>query len=331
MAVEEVLMGNLDIRWIPVSRKTHNPVQDHDLEADLRHDGKRYRLLFVVKSNGEPRRVAEFAGLVHAIKKTGYHVFIAPSISSRSRDICKENGIGFVDLQGNALLRLNGIFIERFGKSAEKAEKRTLRNLFMRKSTRIIRIMLSNPTKRWTIGELASEAMVSLGLVHKVLSKLNAEGYLDKVRGATRLKSPGDLLDSWTRIYRFENQCVTGFHSPLGRSDILQALSALPEGTYAVTLGAAASLVAPFVRSTDIYIYTTGEEKLFIKGLGLTPVDFGGNVYIVEPYDEGVLFGKRSINGVTVVSDIQLYLDLFNHPTRGREQAEFLRKKRMGV
>jgi hypothetical protein len=124
---------------------------------------------------------------------------------------------------------------------------------------------------------------------------------------------------------------MTGFHSSLGRSDILKALSVLPEGTYAVTLGAAASLVAPFVRSTDVYVYATGDEKIIIKELGLTPVDFGGNVHIVEPYDEGVLFGRRSIDGVTAVSDVQLYLDLYNHPSRGREQAEFLRKKRMGV
>jgi len=50
---------------------------------------------------------------------------------------------------------------------------------------------------------------------------------------------------------------------------------------------------------------------------------------LVEPYDEGVFWGIQMINGIKVVANIQLYVDLFNYPARGREQAEFLREKKI--
>jgi hypothetical protein len=36
------------------------------------------------------------------------------------------------------------------------------------------------------------------------------------------------------------------------------------------------------------------------------------------------------VEGVKVVSDVQLYVDLYNYPARGREQADFLRERKMG-
>jgi len=50
---------------------------------------------------------------------------------------------------------------------------------------------------------------------------------------------------------------------------------------------------------------------------------------LIQPYDEGVLYGIQTIEGLKVVSDIQLYIDLYKYPARGREQAEFLKKERI--
>jgi hypothetical protein len=37
--------------------------------------------------------------------------------------------------------------------------------------------------------------------------------------------------------------------------------------------------------------------------------------------------GMREVNGVPVVSDLQLVLDLWHYPVRGREQAEMLLRR----
>ena len=66
------------------------------------------------------------------------------------------------------------------------------------------------------------------------------------------------------------------------------------------------------------------------RELGLHTVEFGGNVHLLRPYDEGVFYRLRSPQGIAVVGNIQLYLDLYKYPARGREQAEFLREKEIG-
>jgi hypothetical protein len=104
-----------------------------------------------------------------------------------------------------------------------------------------------------------------------------------------------------------------------------------PQDAYTLTLGAASSLVAPYVRSTDVYVYVTGDRQRLIQALDLSPVEFGGNVYLAVPTDDSVLVDSRVIKGLTVVSDLQLYLDLYNYPARGREQAERVRELLLGV
>ena len=42
-----------------------------------------------------------------------------------------------------------------------------------------------------------------------------------------------------------------------------------------------------------------------------------------------MFYGSREVKNFRVVSDIQLYLDLYGYPVRGREQAEHLYDKRL--
>jgi len=44
----------------------------------------------------------------------------------------------------------------------------------------------------------------------------------------------------------------------------------------------------------------------------------------VPYYRVSAFFGKRRLGGLWVASDVQLYLDLYDYPVRGREQAEHL-------
>ena len=53
-------------------------------------------------------------------------------------------------------------------------------------------------------------------------------------------------------------------------------------------------------------------------------MESGANLELIEPYDEGVFYDVRKVNGLNVVSPVQLYLDLSSRPGRGAEAAEFL-------
>lgn len=45
---------------------------------------------------------------------------------------------------------------------------------------------------------------------------------------------------------------------------------------------------------------------------------------MVLPYDEGIFYGVSQVDGVNVVSKVQLFVDLFNYPARGEEAAEVM-------
>jgi hypothetical protein len=49
----------------------------------------------------------------------------------------------------------------------------------------------------------------------------------------------------------------------------------------------------------------------------------------VPHYRVSAFYGKRRIGGLWMASDLQLYLDLYDYPLRGREQAEHLFERRL--
>jgi hypothetical protein len=52
----------------------------------------------------------------------------------------------------------------------------------------------------------------------------------------------------------------------------------------------------------------------------------GGNIHLIHSfYKNSVFFNAQKIKGYTVVSNLQLYLDLYHFQPRGREQAEYLK------
>jgi hypothetical protein len=72
--------------------------------------------------------------------------------------------------------------------------------------------------------------------------------------------------------------------------------------------------------------------EFFKKELDLKHTDQGANLVLMMPYyKHSVFYDSREIEGLCVVSDIQLYLDLYGYPVRGREQAEHLYTKRLGM
>ena len=63
--------------------------------------------------------------------------------------------------------------------------------------------------------------------------------------------------------------------------------------------------------------------------LQLKKVETGPNVTLLHPYDDGVLYGLQGINEISVVSDIQLYLDLKSYRGRGEEAAQAILEQRL--
>jgi hypothetical protein len=302
-----------------------------DWLARLQLPGHDLWLLAEVKSLGEPRFARDAVNQILR-DQTGfgdaYGVFVAPWVSPRAAEICRQAGIGYLDLAGNCRLAFHMVHIEKTGNPNPFCNKRGLRSLYSPKAARVLRVLLHSPRRSWRLQALADEAQVSLGQVHKVKTLLADQEWLRSDREGIVLSKPADLLAEWAQNYSHRRnvlvQCYTP-ESPGQAENSLAATCAHLGLRYALAGFSAAARLAPFVRYQRAYAYVQEDrlQELFLS-LRLKEVPSGANLVLMLPYDEGVWYGMREIDGANVASAIQTYLDLRSMKERGEEAADFL-------
>lgn len=211
-----------------------------------------------------------------------------------------------------------------------------VRNIFSPRASRIIRVLLTNPKREWSVLGLSKETKVGYGHAYRVIETLLKMG-LCRRTGTNRIvvANPAELLTRWAGYYDFAliNRVIAYYSPYRDIDDFISKLASISRKglKYALTLHAGVALVAPYVRPTNVHLYVQGEKMDKFEGfLDLQLTEVGGNVFLIVPYDEGVLYGPQRVRDVLVVSNVQLYVDLYNYPRRGREAAEYLRKKLIG-
>ena len=198
-------------------------------------------------------------------------------------------------------------------------------NIFTRKSTRVLRVLLVNYGKDWNERQLARDANVSHVLVHFVFKKL-LEMKLATKNEQNRfvLTDPLDLLRQWASYHRYDlvNKFLS-YSTKEREIDLFFGKLASLDLEYSLSGLVAAWLVAPSLRPKDFHLYVSSEDTAakIARKIELNPMSMGGNVKFVLPYDEGVFYGTRVVLGVKVVSNVQLYVDLYNAPSRGGKPA----------
>jgi len=215
---------------------------------------------------------------------------------------------------------------------------RLVHNIFEPKATRVLRALLIDPQHNWTIRGLAEEVEISPGYAHAIVSTLINLGYAART-GHYKIKTinPTVLLKRWAAYHQYDkmNTFLEYYTFEREVDRFLQQLSRISSQNYALTALAGASLIAPHVRPVDIHIYIKEKDEatMLAETLNLQPIPKGGNVKFVVPYDEEVFYGQQKadirisnqeVGRVNVVSNVQLFVDLYNYPARGLEAAEHL-------
>ena len=319
-------------------RATNQEVSAPDLIAECTVGGKTKRLLIEVKAPGYPSNLLQaFQRLQWACKsQRGYPVVVTDVLSERGTRLAKEAGVGFLDLVGNCWLNLGEIYIEKTSPARLSRPSAELRQLFSPKATRVIRALLETHSESWEVVKLAATSQVSVGHAYKVTQKLLQQGFIVQEKRLVRLREPGALLDAWAQRYRIDPATVQSFYTQVKNpASVMASVAHVAKKqrlTCAFTLHAGASLVAPFTRFSDVHFYL--KERLsdaMLEALKLERIDFGGTVHVIQPYDEGVFHHLQRLNDTPVVCKTQLYLDLFQYPTRGQEAADFLRRQHLKI
>lgn len=332
--VEEALKASLQrVPFIQLESLEQEPSVGNmraDLLATVNIGRMPQRIVVEVKNNGQPRMARAAANQILRYREYDpdvYGVFAAPYISSRSAEICAEEGIGYLDLAGNCRLAFDQVYIEQEGRPNPFAEKRDLRTLYSPKAERILRVLLSDTKKPWRVKGLAEEAEVSLGQASNVKKLLEDREWLVDAEEGLLLGSPERLLAEWAENYRFRRNTTRNYYTLKSVAEIevdLAELCRQREIPYALTGFSAAARYAPAVRYQRAMAYVGKNIDEIADFLSLKEVPSGANVTLASPYDEGVLYGRRSIDEIELATPIQVYLDLLDIKGRGEEAADVL-------
>ena len=332
------LLPALKVGKIEVERKISGQVFDLAFKTKTK-DRQEWLLLCEIKGLLQPRIAREistrFKERIANLDKI-YPILITTFIGERTREILKKEGVGYLDLAGNCFLEFNNVYIEKIVDKNPFVDKRKLKTIFKPVSSRILRVLLEESKKGWKILELSRIAKVSLGQTSNVCRWLMDQEYINKGQGLYHLTEPGKLLDEWCQNYTYAQNKMFAYYSfeqNLGK--LVKKVVRISEDKnlkYTLTLLSGALLVAPFIRGiSSLQMYVTDSERLseWVSLLDLRPVESGSNISMYIPYDGGVFDKTQTIDDIEIVGNIQLYVDLYNYPTRGREQAEFLRKEKI--
>ena len=209
-----------------------------------------------------------------------------------------------------------------------------MKNIFADKATFILRKMLSNPDKKWVTRDFTGDNGVSIGMAQGVLEAMERKGYIERIKRGpdsyTLLTNKQELISDWVAAYSFELNEVDTYYSH--DKNILSKLKDyLTDKQYILTLHSGANLTTSYVVTEEIFLYFKPEnwknDILELRQqLDLKELVRGGNIHIIHPYyKHSVFYGTQRIKGFKVVSNLQLYLDLYNFKPRGREHAASLK------
>lgn len=218
-------------------------------------------------------------------------------------------------------------------------------DIFADKSALIIEWLLIEGVKRndFSIREIQREVSVSIGLVQKVFKSLIYEGFIESKGLRTskkfNLKKGRDLLESWLSRYSLIDKCqMRSYRSALPRyEDKIKALKNLKnKKSLFLALHSAArenGFSNTNLESVELYIEDEKHIPKLEKALILEPAERGYDVLLINPYYRNMLvsnnYGWHSNNdsNLLVSPPLLSFLDLYNYPLRGREQAEYLMEK----
>lgn len=263
---------------------------------------------------------------------------VVPFMGETGKLLCREAGVSWLDLSGNADICAQGLRVRLEGKPNQYKRRGRHKDLFAPGSSRIAHALLLRPEREYTQTALAEETGLSAGTVSLVIRRYAQAGFVERTKtgrtASVRLADGDLLLDAWSEAYDFSQHELWRGHTVArtGEEALQRLAKALPQHgvEYAATGLAAAWVIEPFAMFRLVTLYVSEwlpDETL--ADLRLRGDVEGGNVWLVRPKDEGIFLGSETHYGVRHVSTVQTYLDLQSQPERSEEAAEQLRLKHL--
>jgi len=286
------------------------------------------------------RQVVEYA---RHLREGTHLLLVARTTTQEARRLLEEAGVSVIDTVGNVRVKLPGLFLWSEGRPAPRRRdfpgESPVR--LTGKAGVAAQALLRAPKRHWNVHDLASEADVSVGLAHRVFTRLERERLVDAEgrgpRKTRRVSNPAALLDLWAEEMRDRSvKQLRAFRlarDPRAQARTLSRLIAEAKIEHAVTGPAGAARLASFITAipvTDIWISDTVALSDVAKAARAEVVPEGHNIVIRQAAGDAPLAFRGKIDDVWTANTFRLFLDLRQDPRRGREQADRLRQEAIG-
>ena len=248
----------------------------------------------------------------------------------------RDAGSSFVDLGGAVRIQAPGILIDRGDlPRVRSAGAGPQRSAFSDRASLVPRTLFAGGAgPEWGLTSLAATAGVSKSvasyavrdLAKRSVVEMREVGREKRVRLVSRLS----LVEEWSREYRWRDNRSLRVQGAVGAPErfLGRVSGALGTRRWAATLQAGASLIVRHAPVEEVHLYvdaaSPGDLAEVARQAGWSP-GHDGLLHLLAPsYKRSLWHGVREAGGVPVVSTLQLILDLWHHPIRGREHAQRL-------
>ncbi len=264
---------------------------------------------------------------VQTARNMGAHLpllVIAPWLSKRTRELLAAQEINYIDLTGNALLRVDNppFYLQTVGSERNPAPKeRGQAQLRGAKAARLIRL-LADVRPPYGVRELAEAAGLAPGYVSRLLGTLYREALVERSpRGPVESVDVPGLLRRWASSYDVLRANRVETYVAPALPPLLSELANYPseKPRFAITGSVAAARLAPVTAPAMLLAYCDSPAAL-AKELGLLPAEEGANVVLGEPFDPVVWQCDETEKGLRYAAPSQVAVDCLTG--NGRMPAE---------
>ncbi|MGE5280766.1 MAG: hypothetical protein ACM3N0_00325 [Chloroflexota bacterium] len=309
-----------------------SPPADSTISLEA-HGGIRATIAVEEKGSLSPRgAIGLLPPLARAARKLAGNVpllVVAPWLSERTRELLAEQEINYIDLTGNALIRLNNpaFYLETTGASRNPTPKERGRaQLRGAKAARLSRLLV-DACPPYGVRELAETADLAPGYVSRLLDTLYREALIERSpRGPVENVDIGGLLRRWASSYDvFKTNATTMFVAPEGIDHLLRRLADDPGAgaRIAITGSFAANRIAP-VTSPALLTAYCDPPALIANDFGLLPAEEGANVAVLQPFDRVVWLRTSKEDGLRYAAPSQVAVDCLSGDGRMPAEGEAL-------
>jgi hypothetical protein len=267
---------------------------------------------------------------------------VADRLPEHVRRELEEAGCAYADATGAAHITVPGFFLHIQG---ERARSRTVVPAppgIGVTGVRVVQVLLSDVLRQWSVVDLARQASCSAGEAHRVIGRLEREGYL-VARGRARslrrtVADPGGLLDWLAAVpsaRRIRERLYAYLYAP-GSADLITAIASRGAGAdlaYALT-GAAAAHVLGVTATTALSVAAVrvAPDVPLLQAcaaLDAEPADRGANIALISDLGRLGVHARQNCGPPVVAPPVRVWLDMLGEP-RGEDAGAMFREAAIG-